>query len=493
MSKNYSPFLMFFAVGVFLLNLSVGGNAQDIEATIKIDPVSSVVSVNGRFQPTEAAGNKTNLSFMLEHAGLTGLGARFSSVKLTDSNGRAVNSRALVPGEYLAEGAFSEWSYMADLSPLTKATAAAHISWLSQDKGVLMLDDLLPQTGPGKTARIKFELHPEWTITTNARQTNTHIYDVADTGKAVFYVAAKGVSREITPARSRIKLHITDSWLFSDEEAAEMAVSIFGYYEKLFGKAPAGGVVIGLYRFPIPTAIGNWEANTRGLTVTIVSSDMHFKSQSLQRLHEQLRHEIFHLWIPNGLNLTGNYDWFYEGFALYQSLKMAVAVNRIRFDDVLDTLSRVYEIDGRKAKNMSLIDASKRRWTGSSTDVYARGMLVAFLCDLALLDSSNGKRSVSDLISDLYRNNQGRQEVRDGNTAILDLFRSNKRLAPIVDRYVVGDERIDWLPLLKVAGLEANGDAKPVKLKVTAKPSGRQKDLLDKLGYNNWRKLSRKQ
>ena len=29
-----------------------------------------------------------------------------------------------------------------------------------------------------------------------------------------------------------------------------------------------------------------------------------------------------------------------------------------------------------------------------------------------------------------------------------------------------------------------------VTLRVTSKSSGRQKDLLDKLGYNNWRKLS---
>ena len=104
---------------------------------------------------------------------------------------------------------------------------------------------------------------------------------------------------------------------------------------------------------------------------------------------------MFHLWIPNGVNLTGNYDWFYEGFALYQSLKMGVAVEPdtgltiiwIRFRGPTGSIT------GRKT--LSLIDASKNRWNGNNnTQIYARGMLVAFLCDLAMLEASKGKRSV---------------------------------------------------------------------------------------------------
>ena len=172
-------------------------------------------------------------------------------------------------------------------------------------------------------------------------------------------------------------------------------------------------------KFPSRCSVGTWEADTRGSTITIVSSDMPFKTQSLQRLHEQLRHEIFHLWIPNGVNLSGNYDWFYEGFALYQSLKVGVAVNRIRFEDMLDTLSRAYNIDSMQSQKLSLIDASKNRWNGSNTQVYARGMLVAFLCDLALLEKSKGKLSTDDLLRDLYEAHRPTAPRQDGNAAVL--------------------------------------------------------------------------
>jgi predicted metalloprotease with PDZ domain len=299
--------------------------------------------------------------------------------------------------------------------------------------------------------------------------------------------------RDFSTGNIRLKLNISDDWLFSDEEAGAMAASIFGEYERVLGSSPSGEFVISIRKFPIPVNVGNWEADTRGRSITLVSSDMPFKSQSLQRLHEQMRHEIFHFWIPNGVNLSGNYDWFYEGFALYQSLKVGVAVNRIRFDDFLDTLSRAYNIDTMQSKKISLIDASKNRWSGANTQIYARGMLVAFLCDLALLDKSKGKRSTTDLLRNLYERHRPPNAAQDGNAAILALLRSYSELIHVIDRNITGSESIDWAVLLKAAGLEAELKDQLTNLKVTAKPSGRQKELLDKLGYNSWRKLSMKQ
>jgi hypothetical protein len=131
-----------------------------------------------------------------------------------------------------------------------------------------------------------------------------------------------------------------------------------------FGTDAANEIFVNVLKFPQQVGFGQWQAETRGRNITIISSDMAFRTQSLQRLHEQLRHEMFHLWIPNGVNLEGNYDWFYEGFALYASLKMAVAMNRIRFGDFLDTLSRAQAIDARQSNRLSLIDASHERWSG---------------------------------------------------------------------------------------------------------------------------------
>ena len=45
-------------------------------------------------------------------------------------------------------------------------------------------------------------------------------------------------------------------------------------------------------------------------------------------------------------------------------------------------------------------------------------------------------------------------------------------------------------PIPDENSLKAGTKDQLTKLVVTAKPTGRQKDLLDRLGYNNWRKLS---
>ena len=307
---------------------------------------------------------------------------------------------------------------------------------------------------------------------------------------AVLFLSPNSRVKNVFSGKANLTLSISGDWKFTDEAASKMVMDIFTRYEQLFGALPSDNVKINIQRFPIPVAVGNYEADTRGKNITIISSDMPFESQSLQRLHEQLRHEIFHLWIPNGVNLSGNYDWFYEGFALYQSLKTGVAVNRIRFDDFLDTLSRAYDIDSMQAKKLSLVDASKNRWNGSNTQVYARGMLVAFLCDLALLEKSKGKTSVPGLLREIYERHRPPNPSQDGNTAIIAILREHRELNPIVDRYILGAEPIEWSAFIKSAGIEADVKDQLTKLQVTAKPSGRQKDLLDKLGYYNWRKLS---
>ena len=200
---------------------------------------------------------------------------------------------------------------------------------------------------------------------------------------------------------------------------------------------------------------------------------------------------MFHLWIPNGLSLSGNYDWFYEGFALYQSLRTGVATNTIGFDNYLDTLSRAHAIDAGQPMKLSLINSSKNRFSGTNTQVYARGMLVAFLCDVALLQNSEGRRSVENILREIYQKHQNSGSRIDGNEAVLAAFGKYPELRPITERYVMGNERIEWAEYLRFAGLEAGESPNASRLKVLKKLTSRQKDLLDKLGYTTWRKLSK--
>ena len=184
--------------------------------------------------------------------------------------------------------------------------------------------------------------------------------------KTVFVIGAE--LRNKAEARSELNIVTTGQWLFDDAESARIAGEIHSEYSKVFRSGPVKKLQIAMLPFPQKNVQkGTWEAETRGASVTVISADMPFKTQALQRLHEQLRHEIFHFWLPNGVNLTGNYDWFYEGFALYQSLKTGVGLNQTRFEDFLDTLSRAHNIDSMQNRRFSLIEASQNRWSGAGT------------------------------------------------------------------------------------------------------------------------------
>ena len=468
---------------LFLFNNS---NAQDIEAFIKIDSDKpNKVAISGRF--FKLKDNK-NLSFLLNYGNISGLGERISNVKVFDKKNKEIITRRMMAGEYLADDAFTKWSYQVDLTPPKQPFGVAHLSWLTAEGGILFLDDMLPQTKG--LSRVNLLIHDARTM---APGWITE-YRFPDKKNAVLpFFNEQLRTREESSVKTALKFLIENKWKFTDEMAFKMGIEVFKNYEQLFGSSVSPSVNINIRQFPFDIEIGNYEADTRGNNITIISSDMAFESESVQRLHEILRHEMFHLWIPNGVNLSGNYDWFYEGFALYQALRTGVALNRIRFDDYLDTLSRAYDIDRRQMQKLSLIDVSKNRWAGdNNTRVYVRGMLVAFLCDLALLEKSKGKRSVTDILRKLYEKHRPPSAETDGNAAVLSLLRSHTELTPIIDRNITGSESVDWVGLIKAAGLEVDPTAQTTNLKVTAKPTGRQKDLLDKLGYNIWRKLASK-
>ncbi|HEX6279157.1 MAG TPA: hypothetical protein VFZ49_03990, partial [Pyrinomonadaceae bacterium] len=444
--------------------------APEVFVDIEVDPDSRIARVTGRFADAHRHVNPLNIIFKREVAGEPNLGARISELKLTGRDGTPVGSRKLMDGEYLAVSDYASWSYAADLTPAKDRAAAAHASWLSESGGILMLDDLLPHF-QSISANVTLELPPGWT---SISADDTQGYDLQRSviviGKDLRTLSAKARHGELT-------LQVSGEWHFTADEAAEMAREIFDEYSQILGKLPAKPYLIAIQRFPTNEPHGHWEAETRGRSVTILSSDMPFRTQSLQRLHEQLRHEIFHLWFPNGVKLSGDYAWFYEGFAMYSSLKLAVELNRIRFDDFLDTLGRAYTIDANAKPRKALTDPSI-----DPTVRYARGMLIAFITDLDLLRNSGGRDDVNKKLKKLFARHSGTSAKTPANEAVRSIVASYLN---VVD----GGEPIEWTAELAAAGIEAKRSGRTTTLTVVTKPNGRQRAILDRLGYNNWRKI----
>ena len=493
MSKSVKPIQQLLFACMCLLAGANGAASQYVEAVVIIDPLKGTATVEGNWG--RGVEPRRNLSFLRSAIGAADLGIRISGVSLAGADGQPVSHRRFDPAEYVGDSAFTSFRYEVDLTPVRGQRAAAHTSWLSKDHGLIYLEDVLPLAGTGpKGAKVSVLLPAGWRRYGQAASSGAEPEKVEMVDRSVWVIGRNLIETKQEQPVSGPVVVSSGQWLFSDDEVSAMAGEIYAAYERTLGTRRSGSAVIALLPFPHPNVEkGTWEAETRGDAVVIISSDSHFKTQSLQRLHEQLRHEIFHLWLPNGVDLTGRYDWFYEGFALYYSLRTGVAVNRIRFEDMLDTLSRAHNIERLQPRRLSLIDASRERWAGEETSVYARGMLVAFICDLVLMQNSGGKKGVDVLLKQLFAaHRSGFGVSSDGNSAILKLFGSDPRLAAIANDYITGNKQIDLMPFIEAAGLEMDAGTSRSRLRIKSKLNGRQKPLLDKLGYNNWRKLSRK-
>jgi hypothetical protein len=473
MSKEFKTLIAVFPLILLFLNNCSG---QQIEATITIRDVDPpVAEIRGKFTSPRA---DRHLSILREFGGFSGLADRVSDVSLESSDGQSVAFKQFLPGEYVAEKEFTNWRYRMDLSPLKRPAASGHTSWISSGTGLLFLRDLLPILTKNSAGKITLELPSGWSSSKDAGT-----FTVADVDEATVLI---GRGFRIIRAKEGdidIKIFAAGKWQFQDDQMTSFTSEIIRSYSERIGPLPIKYADILYVPFPQTASLGSWEGDTRSNTIAMVASDMPFQTQSVQRLHEQLRHEIFHLWFPNGVNLAGNYDWFYEGFALYESLKLGVAVNRLRFDDFLDTLGRAITIDSMLKQQRSLIDTSNSRSGVADTTIYARGMLAGLLADVELLKRSGGKEDVSSILRTVYRKHQSAAASTDGNTAVLNAINSQN-----VTRFVNGTEAINWANELSPAGIDVSGEPGMTRLNIKAKPSSSQRKLLDKLGYNNWRR-----
>lgn len=450
------------------------------------------VLIKGNLLDPEKFGDTRNWLFTKNYAEATDLAERIHNLEVYDVGSRELAIRKLGAGEYQANGAAQSFSYEVLLEVPAWASSAAHVSWLARDGGMLMIGDLLPKLDSSKpiAAEIEIDMPSSWQIFGSATKNGGNKIFIENTEKAVFAIGQGWREKKIKSGTTEINFVLNGSWQVSDDEAAQMAAEIEGEYQKIFGASSVPKVQIFLLPFPQKNVqTERWQAETRGTNVTIVSGMIGDKRQAIQRLDEQLRHEIFHLWLPNAVNLTGDYSWFYEGFAVYQALKTGVMMNQIRFEDFLRTLAVAYDLARNQKK--SLLAISSRRWSGNAGGIYGKGMVVAFLCDARLLAQSGGKKTIAEVFRGIYRKHRAPSQAQNANQAILSILRNRPELAAIVRDYVEGEKAIEWRDELKNFGIEFDAAQSTSRLRVVANPGERQKDLLDKLGYNQWRKLRR--
>lgn len=467
---------------VAILCLSAGSVEAKLTAEIKVGSAAAArATVEG-----EVRNAKTVWSFRNRYGSLVDLGRRIEALALYTSAGERVSVEKLAPGEYRSRSPASRFSYEVSLDPPMNQYHSAFVSWLSNRYGLLMLGDLLPAfQGDGEftePSSIRFSLPTGWKILSSENRKSEGLFEIFDTEAAVFLVGADVRYRESRLLNTIFLFGVMGEWAFSDTEALEVAQDFFKDHARLFGRAPAPRVTLFVLPFHGSAPAGRWTAETRGRTATVVLGRQPSKVAALAQLSAPLSHELFHFWVPNALSLDGEYDWFYEGFTLYQALRSRMRVERMRSDLFLNAIAAAYDQYSRSAtpKDYSLLEASKRRWTGSSATIYQKGMLVAFLYDLTLRGQTKGKRSLDHAYGELARLHMGKTRA-DGNSTVIQLLKSFG-MESFVSRFIENNEPLELPAALEPFGLRTSRFGNQTRIAVSDSLSRQQRDLLRRFG-----------
>ena len=349
-----------------------------------------------------------------------------------------------------------------------------------------MLSDLLPRSIKGSGAfssvKIQLELPVAWKSASNSEKQASLAYFTEEPDKTVFLIGPQLEERSQHVGAKDFSVVLAGEWPIANKDALKIAGKIVQEYSKLTGFELKRNAVLMLVPFPGDAGPERWTAETRGNAVVLLLGNRGNEKQVKSRLGIVLAHEIFHLWVPNSLKFEGDYDWFFEGFTIYQALRMDLRLHLISFNGYLDTLGRVYDsyLSSSARDNLSLIQASERRWTTSSSLVYDKAMLVAFLYDLQLRASSSCKASSADLYPQLFRRVAGRQP--DANETIIGILNEQLGQQSFAREYIQGVKTLNLELALSPYGIGVTQTSAGTKLSLDHADKA-QKKLLNCLAH----------
>jgi hypothetical protein len=374
-------------------------------------------------------------SFRNAYAGVLGLGERVGQFRAFGP--AEISVKKIVAGEFRSEVHATAIDYVVSL-PTASAADVAHVSWIAGESGFLMLADLLPEELTD--ILVELSLPAGWTAQSSVELHAPAQYHVTEPDNTVFFIGRSLRKQSKRVSGVMIESVIDGVWPFEDRAVLNAAGKVLGKYLALTGfKLTAKNVVM---IAPLPVAVGSvkWRAETRGSTVVLLMDPHATIANWRGQLGIIFTHELLHLWVPNALRLEGDYDWFFEGFTLYTALVTALELKFINLKEYLATLERVYDSYLSRPDELSLIDAAERRWTTGNAVVYDKGMLVAFLYDLAIRKNSGGKMRLANLYPRLFARPV---TPANGNDVIIQLLSSTPAGADLAKSYIEGQRELD--------------------------------------------------
>lgn len=243
--------------------------------------------------------------------------------------------------------------------------------------------------------------------------------------------------------------------------------TLIGAGEYLGGDLPVHDYLIMIYLLDKPSNSGSYGALEHSYSTVFVLPDVSGEHLS-QTLVDVTAHEFFHIITPLTIHSEeiGNYNfidpemskhlWLYEGVTEYSSMHMQVMYGLVTPDEFLEVINQ--KMDGASGfdDNLPFTEMSLGaldKYENQYTNVYEKGALIGMCLDLKLLELSDGKYGVRELLQTLSETYGIEKSFEDDKLfdEITELTFPDIR--DFFTRYVEGPESLPFAECLSYAGV----------------------------------------
>jgi predicted metalloprotease with PDZ domain len=256
------------------------------------------------------------------------------------------------------------------------------------------------------------------------------------------------------------------------------------------GKLPVDHYTF-LYDFgPVLRVSGAWEHSYGS---EYVLADLPYTAKYGAQIRSMAAHEFFHVETPLNIHseiiehfnfatpIASQHLWLYEGTTEWAAHKMQLVAGLVPLPAYLDDVIQKARTDRmnydttwslQKMSLASYSDSGQQQYP----NIYARGALVAGLLDIKLLEESDGKRGLRELVLDLAKE-YGKQRPFP-ETGLIDTIvaRTSPDVRDFFNRYILGAERPPVKAYYAKLGITLIEDDKgmPVRFEIDPAPTPEQ-------------------
>ena len=194
------------------------------------------------------------------------------------------------------------------------------------------------------------------------------------------------------------------------------------------------------------------------------------EGMQMQRITDIMAHEFFHVITPLNIHseVIAKYNfakptasehlWLYEGVTEWASDIMQLRNGLFGMEDFLQKISTKMQNNDRYDKNYSLSKMSLESFTpkGGSQfgNIYEKGSLVATLLDIRLLELSNGKKGLRELLIELSKK-YGKDRAFDDKTFFDEFVKMTyPQIRDFIDNYIRGTKELPMKEYFAKMGYE---------------------------------------